>query len=128
MKQSPCNRDTVGRGLARPTQPSRPRLLDQLRQALRSRDGIRTIEELLGHKDVSTTMIQTHVSNKGGHGVRGPPDALSPVYTVCINPRGSSLKMQTRVDTKELRIRDEKTRQPRIQKQTARVCRFIQTV
>ncbi len=76
MQQRPFNRDIVGRGPARPTQPSRPILLDQLRQALRSRDGIRTIEELLGHKEVSTTMIQPHVLNKGGHGVRAPPDAL----------------------------------------------------
>lgn len=35
---------------------------------------IRTIQELLGHKDVSTTMIDTHVLNKGGHGVRSPVD------------------------------------------------------
>jgi site-specific recombinase XerD len=32
---------------------------------------IRTIQELLGHKDVSTTMICTHVLNRGGHEVRG---------------------------------------------------------
>lgn len=38
---------------------------------------IRTVQELLGHRSVNTTMIYTHVLNKGGRGVRSPVDALA---------------------------------------------------
>jgi len=45
-------------------------------ELIRAGYDIRTVQELLGHQDVSTTMIYVHVLNRGGRGVQSPADRL----------------------------------------------------
>jgi len=62
-------------GIAKPTTPHTLRH-SFATHILQSGYDIRTVQELLGHRDVATTMIYTHVLNKGGKGVISPLDRL----------------------------------------------------
>src|SRR5439155_16080227 len=62
-------------GIAKPVSPHILRR-SFATQLLEGGYDIRTVQELLGHKDVSTTMIYTHVLNKGGKGVKSPFDRI----------------------------------------------------
>ena len=73
---------------------------------------IRTVQELLGHRDVRTTMIYAHVLNRGGRGVWSPLDRLrKPVERerVLGRPAGHSWASQrgaNSIDTASSRVHD----------------------
>jgi integrase len=61
----------------------------------------RTIQELLGHRDVRTTMIYTHVLNRGGRGVRSPIDSLP-----AIAASGAQARVDEPLDSIHVRLTD----------------------
>ena len=60
---------------------------------------IRTVQELLGHRDVATTMIYTHVLNRGGRAVESPADHLFAGYRSGVSPPAPARQQWTIADS-----------------------------
>jgi integrase len=65
---------------------------------------IRTVQELLGHRDVATTMIYTHVLNRGGRAVESPADHLFAGHRSGVSPSAPARQQLTIADSVPKRI------------------------
>jgi integrase len=85
-------------GIARPVGPHTSRHCFAT-HLLEAGYDIRTVQELLGHRDVKTTMVYTHVLNRGGRGVESPVDCLD-VAAADSEPRAGRISAAGRAATR----------------------------
>ncbi len=67
-------KEPLGQTMHANSPSSAPLGTSKLSALIEAGQDIRTVQELLGHSDVRTTMIETHVLNRGGRGVLSPLD------------------------------------------------------
>jgi site-specific recombinase XerD len=80
--QKPMSVAAKRAGFDKPCSPRMLRLSFATR-LLQSGSDILTVRELLGHSDVSTPMINSHVLNRGGRGIRSPLHQIKTLATRC---------------------------------------------
>jgi len=81
-----------------------------------------------GPQNISTTMVYTHVLDKGGHGVRSPTDTLASGCTACMNLKERLYKRLQVFEMIGIRRMNKKIQQLLMDKRLTCGCRIIQAV